>query len=215
VYIGLQPPQPFKWLFSRIPQAPATVGWRILQVPRISSAPRRFLVSRAKPRAPRVCRVLGPPALQVITLPQLAAIQYHYPVVSRKSHRDRAQGARFSVVCAKPAPLPHIVLWLPHACNPPLSRSKQVPAIAFCRLSTGPIDTEPRRLVFGFARQTGPPLCIFGCRPSRPANDPSPPSYNPTLLSAGVVLQVPSISRPYGANFGFARQTGPLMHFGF
>jgi hypothetical protein len=158
VYIGLQAPQPFKWLFSRIPQALATVGWRILQVPRISSAPRSifgFARQTARPSCmpgsrppsppsdhspaagshsqplssgfpqvppisspggsilgcprqtgpPRAFRATSPPAFQLTTRLQPTTPPHWIQLESRRSHRCRAQGARFSVLCAKPAPL--------------------------------------------------------------------------------------------------------------
>jgi hypothetical protein len=107
----------------------------------------------------------------------------------------------------KPAPLAHIGLQAPQACDLPLSRTLQPPAAVSLGFPLGPTDIAPVRGNFWFRPPNRPPSRISSFRPPRPTTCPSPALYNPLLLSAWGLPQVSPLSRPGGAIVGFTRQT--------
>jgi hypothetical protein len=80
---------------------------RIPQVPPTSSPWGSMFGFVRQTGPPRASQATSPPALQLTTRLQPTTPPHWIQVESRRSHRCRAQGARFSVSCAKPAPLVH------------------------------------------------------------------------------------------------------------
>jgi hypothetical protein len=103
VHIGLQAPQPFKWPLSRIPQPPLPSAG--VSPGPTDIEPRRLDFRFRAPNRPPL-RISGsrPPRPATGPSPHIpqppATVSWGLP----RSHRYRAQGARFSVSRAKPAP---------------------------------------------------------------------------------------------------------------
>jgi hypothetical protein len=66
----------------------------------------------------------------------------------------------------------------------PSSATNLAPQPSCSGNSRVPPRSSPRGTIFGFARQTGPPLCISGFRPPWPAASSSAASHNPQLAIA-------------------------------
>jgi hypothetical protein len=175
----------------------------------------RFSVSRAKPCAkpcaPRVSWVQGAPPLQMTPLePPTTAIQ-RFPAgptdIEPSGHHSRSRALN-------PPPFAYTGLQPLQPVKPPLSRSPQGTTTLLWRKLADPTDIEPTRLDIRFRAPNRPPSRIPGQKAPRSETCRALAAYNPPLSESGRISQVPPISSPGGSIFGFARQTGPLVHSG-
>jgi hypothetical protein len=119
---------------------PISYSGRFQQVPPTSSPGGSMLGVVRQTGPPCAYWALASPTLQLTPLPLPTSSPYRIQVESSRLRRHRAQGARYSVPCAKPGPLVRTGLQPLRLFTSPLSRFIQAPHTVFRSISAGSTD---------------------------------------------------------------------------